>query len=70
MAMQVSAAWKKYAMCVKVLTRNVQINKAVVSSGCGHVPKYVGEGVASCGLQVEFGGPNGAQHGPNTYLNG
>ena len=37
---------------------NFQINKAVVGSGQGDMPKYVGEGVALCGLQGELGRPN------------
>ena len=37
----------------------VWVNKAVVGSGCGDAPKYVGEGVASCGLLGESSGPNG-----------
>ena len=28
-------------------------NKVVVGSGCGDVPEYVGEGVASCGQRGE-----------------
>ena len=49
---------------------NFQINKVVVGSGYGDTPKYMGEGVASCGPQGESGGLNGGQHGPNGYLNG
>ena len=48
---------------------NFQINKAVVGSGHGDVPKYVGDGVASCDPWVESGGPNSGWHGPTTYLN-
>ena len=49
---------------------NIQINKAVVGSGCGDTPKYMGEGVASCGLWGKSGGLNSGQHGPNRYLSG
>ena len=33
----------------------VKINKAVVGSGCGDTPKYVGEGVALCGAPGALG---------------
>ena len=48
---------------------NFQINKAFVGSGCGDVPKYVGEGVALHGLSVESGRPNSGQRGAAIYLN-
>ena len=34
----------------------------VVGSGCGDVPKYVGEGVASCGTPGTLGGPYHINH--------
>ena len=35
----------------------VKINKVVVGSSCGDVPKYVGEGVALCGTPGTLGVP-------------
>ena len=44
-------------MCLFV---NLQINKAVVGSGWRDMPKYVGEGVASCGPWGKSSRPNGS----------
>ena len=41
--------------CVKIV--KMWINKVVVGSGCGDVPKYTGEGVASHGPPGNPGGP-------------
>ena len=61
---------RKSAPCVQTVKNvnimcsfvNFQINKAVVGSGCGDMPKYIGKGVVLCGLQ-------GESSGPHRYLN-
>ena len=39
-----------------IVVNGFYVNKAVVGSGRGDVPKYVGEGVASRGPPCESGG--------------
>ena len=46
-----------FARFVTKLIVEIMINKAVVGSGHGDAPKYMGEGVALCGTPGTLGAP-------------